>query len=56
MDQKPNNFNRDTIADEARKELMKEALRKAEGIGRSLEGRRHSDSTELIAEARTRQQ
>jgi len=35
-------------------ELMKESLRLAEGIRRSLEGRKHSDSTILIAEDRKR--
>lgn len=53
MAQKLNNSakeNRDTVADKSRNELMKESLRKAEEIRRSLEGRRHSDSTELIAE------
>ncbi|HVS82661.1 MAG TPA: hypothetical protein VHE60_13100 [Pyrinomonadaceae bacterium] len=57
MVQKLNNSNRmtrDTVADHARNELMKECLRKAEEIRRSLEGRKHSDSTILIAEDRTR--
>ena len=45
---------RDTIADHARNELMKECLRKAEEIRRGLEGRKHSNSTELIAEDRKR--
>jgi hypothetical protein len=57
MVQKLNNSNRmtrDTVADHARNELMKECLRKAEEIRRSLEGRKHSDSTELIAEDRKR--
>jgi hypothetical protein len=40
--------------DDARKELMKECLRKAEEIRRGLEGRKHSDSTKLIAEDRQR--
>ena len=57
MVQKLNNSNRmtgDTVADHARNELMKECLRKAEEIRRSLEGRQHSDSTILIAEDRKR--
>ena len=57
MAQKLNNssrINRDTPADDARNELMKESLRKAEKIRRSLEGRKHSDSTDLIAEDRKR--
>jgi hypothetical protein len=45
---------RDTGADHARNELMKESLRRAEEIRRGLEGRKHSDSTILIAEDRTR--
>ena len=45
---------RDTVGDHARNELMKECLRKAEEIRRGLEGRRHSDSTKLIAEDRKR--
>ena len=45
---------RDTVADHARNELMKECLRKAEEIRRGLEGRRHSDSTKLISEDRKR--
>jgi vacuolar-type H+-ATPase subunit H len=45
---------RDIIAGEFRNDLMKEALRRAEEIRRSLEGRKHSDSTELIAEDRKR--
>jgi hypothetical protein len=45
---------RDTIADHARNELMRECLRKAEEIRRRLEGRQHSDSTDLIAEDRKR--
>lgn len=45
---------RDTVADHARNELMKECLRKAEEIRRSLEGRKHTDSTLLIAEDRKR--
>ncbi len=48
------NVSRDTIADHARNELMEECLRKAEEIRRGLEGRRHSDSTGLIAEDRQR--
>jgi len=46
---------RDTVADHARNELMKECLRKAEEIRRGLEGREHTDGTILIAEDRTRQ-
>lgn len=45
---------RDTVGDHARNELMKECLRKAEEIRRSLEGRKHTDSTLLIAEDRKR--
>ena len=44
---------RNTVGDHARNELMKECLRKAEAIRRSLEGRRYSDSTKLIAEDRS---
>ncbi len=57
MAQKLNNSittRRATIADDARNQLMKEALRKAEGIRRGLEGRKHSDSTNLITEDRKR--
>jgi hypothetical protein len=57
MVQKLNNSNattRDTVADHARNELMKECLRKAEEIRRGLEGREHSDSTILISEDRKR--
>ena len=57
MAQKVNNSDkttRDTVADHARNELMKECLLKAEGIRRSLEGRKHTDSTILIAEDRKR--
>jgi hypothetical protein len=46
---------RDTVADHARNDLMEECLRKAEEIRRSLKGRKHTDSTILIAEDRTRQ-
>lgn len=35
-------------------ELMRESLRRAEEIRRSLKGRKHSDSTVLIAEDRKR--
>lgn len=45
---------RDIVADHARSELMKECLRKAKEIRRSLEGRKHTDSTLLIAEDRKR--
>ena len=45
---------RDTVADHARNDLMKECLRKAEEIRRGLEGRQHSDSTKLVAEDRKR--
>ncbi len=51
MAQKLNNsgkINRDTVEDHARSELMKQCMRKAEEIRRSLEGRQHSDSTILI--------
>jgi len=44
---------RDIVADQPRDELMKECLRKAEEIRRGLEGRKHSDSTNSIAEDRT---
>lgn len=57
MAQKLNNsdkMTRDTVPDHARNELMKECLLKAEEIRRSLEGRKHTDSTILIAEDRTR--
>ena len=57
MAQKLNNSkptSRDTVADHARNELMKECLRKAEEIRRSMEGRKHTDSTILIAEDRQR--
>ena len=59
MAQKLNNSNamtRDTVGDRGRNELMKEALRRAEEIRRSLEGRQHSDSANLIAEDRTKPQ
>jgi hypothetical protein len=55
MVENPNNSNRmtrDTVVDDARNELMKECLRKAQKIRRSLAGRQHSDSTVLIAEDR----
>lgn len=55
MVENPNNSNRmtrDTVGDGARNELMKECLRKAQEIRRSLAGRQHSDSTVLIAEDR----
>jgi hypothetical protein len=51
---KPDRLTRDTVANGARNELMKECLRKAEEIRRSLEERKHTDSTILIAEDRTR--
>jgi hypothetical protein len=35
-------------------ELMQESLRKAEEIRRGLEGRKHTDSTQLTAEDRKR--
>ena len=57
MAQKLNNsdsLTRYAVADHARNELMNECLRKAEEIRRSLEGRKHSDSTSLIAEDRKR--
>lgn len=57
MVQKLNNserMTRDTVADQPRNELMNECLRKAEEIRRGLEGRQHSDSTNLIAEDRKR--
>ena len=49
-----NTDSRDTVADHARNELMKECLRKAREIRRSLEGRKHTDSTHIIAEDRKR--
>jgi hypothetical protein len=49
----PDRITRDTVTDDALGELMKECLRKAEQIRRSLEGQEHSDSTILIAEDRT---
>jgi hypothetical protein len=48
------NITRDTVADHARNELMKECLSRAEEIRHGLEGRKHSDSTILIAEDRKR--
>jgi hypothetical protein len=45
---------RDIIAGEFRNDLMKEALRRAEEIRRSLEGRQHTDSTKLVSENRQR--
>jgi hypothetical protein len=57
MAQKLNNsdkMTRDTVADQARNEIMKECLLKAEEIRQSLEGRSHTDSTILIAEDRNR--
>jgi hypothetical protein len=57
MAQKLNNLSRtdrDTVADHFRNELMKECLRKAEEIRRGLEGRKHTDSTALVAEDRKR--
>ena len=57
MAQKLNNSKtttQDTVADHARNEPMKECLRKAEEIRRGLEGRKHTNSTDLIAEDRTR--
>lgn len=50
----PNRPDRDILSDDARNELMNECLRKAEKIRRGLEGRKHSDSTKLIAEDRKR--
>ena len=47
-------MSRDVIADDFRDDRMKECLRKAEEIRRSLEGRQHSNSTNLIAEDRKR--
>jgi hypothetical protein len=44
------------VTDQPRNELMKECLRRAEEIRRGLEGRKHSDSTNLIAEDRMTQQ
>lgn len=59
MAQKINNadrMTRDAVANHARNELMKECLLKAEKIRRSLQGRKHTDSTFLIAEDRKRRQ
>jgi hypothetical protein len=50
---KPDRLTRDTVANGVRNELMKESLRKAEEIRQSMEGRKHTDSTILIAEDRT---
>lgn len=50
----PNRPDHDTVGDDARAELMKQCLRKAEKIRDNLEGRQHSDSTKLVAEDRTR--
>lgn len=57
MAQKLNNVGKSTrrvstITD--KRELMKESLRRAEEIRQSLKGRKHSDSTALIAEDRKR--
>ena len=57
MAQKLNNISRterDTVADHFRNELMQKSLRKAQEIRRSLEGRKHTDSTVLVAEDRQR--
>lgn len=57
MAQNPSNSNkvtRDTVADYHRIELMKECLLRAKEIRRSLKGRKHTDSTILIAEDRQR--
>ena len=57
MAQKLNNSKattRDAVADHARNELMKECLLRAEEIRRSLQGRKHTDSTILITEDRKR--
>jgi hypothetical protein len=43
---------RDAVADDARNESMREYLRKAAEIGRSLEWRKLTDSTILVAEDR----
>ena len=45
---------RAVIAGGGRRELMKESLRRAEEIRQSLKGRKHSDSTILVAEDRKR--
>ena len=53
MSEKLNMPNRiERVSDDAREELTKECLRKAEDIRRGLEGRQHSDSTALLAEDR----
>jgi hypothetical protein len=56
MAQKLNNIDKTsqhTVATNT-SELMRESLRKAEEIRRGLQGRKHSDSTILIAEDRKR--
>lgn len=50
----PKRITRDTVADHFRNELMKECLLKAEEIRRALEGRKHTDSTTLLADDRQR--
>jgi hypothetical protein len=57
MVQKVNNLgksSRRAVIAKDRRELMKEALRLADEIRESLKGRKHSDSTKLIAEDRMR--
>lgn len=57
MAQKFNNVdkpNTRAIITKDRRELMKDALRRAGEIRQSLKGRKHSDSTELIAQDRKR--
>ncbi len=46
--------NRRAVIAGGRRELMKESLRRAEEIRQSLKGRKHSDSTILVAEDRKR--
>lgn len=45
---------RNVITADDKRELMKESLRKAAEIREILKGRKHSDSTALIAEDRNR--
>jgi hypothetical protein len=57
MAQKLNNLDKSTRSVSTttdRRQLMKESLRRAEEIRESLKGRKHSDSTALIAEDRKR--
>ena len=51
---KPHTTDRETFAAHPRNRLMKDALRKVEEIRRGLEGRKHTDSTDLVSEDRKR--